>query len=90
MIKMTEEVILTTKEVKIPIWVSVSEAASLGGVGGKTIRRALKTDTNIRFRIVKNRYQIEFGSLLSFLHKNTKLKNKLKDFGLGQYVKDWK
>lgn len=87
---MTEEVILTTKEVKIPIWVSVSEAASLGGVGGKTIRRALKTDTNIRFRIVKNRYQIEFGSLLSFLHKNTKLKNKLKDFGLGQYVKDWK
>jgi len=87
---MAEEIIFPIKEIKLPIWVSVSEAASLGGVGGKTIRRALKADPNLRFRIVKNRYQIEFGSLLSFLHKNTKLKNKLKDFGLGQYVRDWK
>ena len=87
---MTEEIIFQTKEVSFPIWVSVSEAASLGGVQGKTIRRALKTDSKLRFRIVKNRYQIELGSLLSFLHKNTKLKNKLKDFGLGQYVTEWK
>lgn len=87
---MAEEIIFPIKEVESPIWVSVSEAASLGGVQGKTIRRAIKTDTNLRFRIVKNRYQIEFGSLISFLHKNTKLNNKLKDFGLGQYVKEWK
>lgn len=87
---MAPEIIFSSKEVKFPIWVSVSEAASLGGVQGKTIRRALKTDTNLRFRIVKNRYQIEFGSLLFFLHKNTKLNNKLKDFGLGQYVESWK
>jgi len=87
---MAEEIVFKSQEAKSPIWVSVSEAASLGGVQGKTIRRALKTDTNLRFRIVKNRYQIEFGSLLVFLHKNTKLKNKLKDFGLGQYVAGWK
>jgi len=78
-----------TKEVKYPIWVSVSEAADLGGVQGKTIRRAIKSDPNLRYKIVKNRYHIELGSLLIFLHKNTKLKNKLKEFGLGQYVSDW-
>ncbi len=76
-------------EVKYPIWVSVSEAAGLGGVQGKTIRRAIKSDPNLRYRIVKNRYHIELGSLLSYLHKNTKLKNKLKESGLGQYVSEW-
>lgn len=81
---------LTTKEVKFPLWLSVSEAAGLGGVQGKTIRRAIKADKGLRYKIVKNRYQIEFGSLLVFLHKNTKLKNKLADFGLGQYVQEWK
>ena len=80
----------TTIEVKSPIWLSVSEAAGLGGITGKTIRRAIKSDPNLKYKIVKNRYQIELGSLLSFLNKNTKLYNKLKDFGLGQYVKEWK
>ncbi len=78
-----------TKDVKYPIWVSVSEAADLGGVQGKTIRRAIKSDPNLRYKIIKNRYHIELGSLLIFLHKNTKLKNKLKEFGLGQYVSEW-
>ena len=87
---MAEETIFQSKKVDSPIWVSVSEAASLGGVQGKTIRRALKADSHLMFRIVKNRYQIELGSLLAFLHKNTKLKNKLRDFGLGQYVEEWK
>ncbi len=81
---------LSTPEVSYPIWVSVSEAASLGGVQNKTIRRAIKSDSHLKYKIVKNRYQIELGSLLSFLHKNTKLQNKLKDFGLGQYVNEWK
>lgn len=80
----------SNKKVEYPIWVSVSEAASLGGVQGKTIRRAIKNDSALLYKIVKNRYQIEFGSLLIFLHKNTKLQNKLRDFGLGQYVGDWK
>lgn len=81
---------LTIKEVKSPIWLSVSEAAGLGGVQDKTIRRAIKSGSSLRYKIVKNRYQIELGSLLTFLHKNTKLKNKLADFGLGQYVQEWK
>jgi len=78
------------QEVSCPIWLSVSEAASLGGVQGKTIRRAIKSDTNLKYKIVKNRYQIDLGSLLIFLNKNTKLKNKLRDSGLGQYVGEWK
>jgi hypothetical protein len=73
-----------------PIWLSVSEAAKVGGVQSKTIRRAIKADGVLLFKIVKNRYQIELGSLISFLHKNTKLTNKLKDFGLGQYVDEWR
>ena len=77
-------------EVSHPIWVSVSEAADLGGVQGKTIRRAIKSDSGLRYKIIKNRYHIELGSLLGFLHKNTKLLNKLSDFGLGQYVREWK
>lgn len=87
---MPKDMNLPTKEVAFPIWVSVSEAANLGGVQSKTIRRAIKNDTNLLYKIVKNRYQIELGSLLSFLHKNTKLKNKLEGFGLGQYVQGWK
>lgn len=78
------------QEADNPIWLSVSEAANLGGVQGKTIRRAIKTDSHLLYKIVKNRYQIEFGSLITFLHKNTKLKNKLKDFGLAQYISEWK
>lgn len=74
-----------TASVKHQLWLSVSEAAKLGGVKDKTIRRALKTETGLKFKIVKNRYQIELGSLIIYLHKNTKLKNKLMDFGLGQY-----
>ncbi|MDI3496598.1 MAG: hypothetical protein PWQ35_619 [Patescibacteria group bacterium] len=73
------------------IWLSVSEAASLGGVNDKTIRRALKDlDTGPVFKIVKNRYQIELLSLIKYLHTNTKLKNKFNQFGLGQYIKEWK
>lgn len=79
----------STGKVTSPIWVSVSEAATIGGVQHKTIRRAIKLDPKLQYRIVKNRYQIEVGSLITFLHKNTKLTNKLKDFGFGQYVKEW-
>ncbi len=78
------------KETNSPLWLSVSEGARLGGVQDKTIRRAIKNDPDLVYKIVKNRYQIEFSSLLTFLNKNTKLKNKLRDFGLGQYVNEWK
>ncbi|HZJ41692.1 MAG TPA: hypothetical protein VFD51_01595 [Patescibacteria group bacterium] len=76
---------------KSPIWLSVSEAASLGGVKGKTIRRALKdTESGLVFKIVKNRYQIQLGSLIIYMHRNIKLNNKFLHLGLGQYVKKWK
>lgn len=87
---MDKKLNLEVPEINCPIWVSVSEAAVLGGVQGKTIRRAIKADLNLKYKIVKNRYQIDLGSLLVFLHKNTKLKNKLKESGLGQYVSEWK
>lgn len=82
---------ISLENVANPIWVSVSEAAALGGVQGKTIRRALKDEKGaLVFKIVKDRYQIELGSLIIFLHRNKKLNNKLQDFGLGQYVSEWK
>jgi methylphosphotriester-DNA--protein-cysteine methyltransferase len=71
--------------IKNPLWLSVSEAAKLGGVKDKTIRRALKAESGLKFKVIKNRYQIELGSLIAYLHKNTKLLNKLMDAGLGQY-----
>lgn len=73
-------------EVLNPVWFSVSSSAKIGGVGEKTIRRALKNNSDLTYKIVKDRYQIELGSLLAFLNKNTKLKNKLKKKGLGQYL----
>ncbi len=86
-----EKQLSTMENVSHPIWISVSEAAGLGGVQGKTIRRALKDGKgSLVFKIVKNRYQIELGSLIIFLHRNTKLNNKLQDFGLGQYISQWK
>jgi hypothetical protein len=86
---MTPAIKDTIKEAGQPIWLSVSEAAALGGVESKTIRRAIKSDPKLKYKIVKNRYQIDFASLLTFLHKNIKLENKLKNCGLGQYVKEW-
>jgi len=76
------------KKINNPLWVSVSEAAKLGGVQTKTIRRAIKSN-NIRYKIIGNRYLVDLSSLIFFLHATTKLKNKLNEFGLGQYVKEW-
>jgi len=71
-----------------PIWVSVSEAAKLGGVQTKTIRRAISAGL-ITYHIRGNRYLIDFGSLLNFLRSRTKLNNKLQKAGLEQYVETW-
>jgi len=87
---MIEKKILLIKEVNYPIWLSVSEAAGLGGVQDKTIRRAIKSGDRLKYKIIKNRYHIELTSLLNFLQQNTKLKNKLNNFGLGQYVAQWR
>lgn len=77
--------------IKHPLWLKASEAANLAGISEKTVRRALANpDSGLVFRISKDRYQIELTSFLVFVKANIKLKNKLKDYGLGQYVKEWR
>lgn len=78
-----------SNKLKTPIWLSVSEAAKIGGVQAKTIRRAIQYN-KVKYKIIGNRYSIDFPSLISFLYTKTKLKNKLNQFGLGQYVDKWK
>ena len=69
-----------------PLWLSVSEAAKLGGVQTKTIRRAIQSNS-IKYKVIKNRYFIELASVTEYLHRNTKLKNKFYNYGIGQYFK---
>ena len=76
-------------DVRLPLWVSVSMAAQLGGVVPKTIRRAI-TDKKIRFKVVGNRYLLDLRSLVRYLYTNTKLRNKLNENGLGQYIVKWR
>jgi len=72
-----------------PLWLSVSEAAKTGGVEQKTIRRAIQSES-VKFKIIKNRYFIEFSSMVKYLSSNTKLRNKFLSHGIGQYVDKWK
>ena len=76
-------------EVDNPLWLSVTEAAKIGGIQNKTIRRAIQSKT-IKYKIISNRYLIEVSSLVTFLHTRTKLKNKLNQLGIGQYIENWK
>jgi len=75
--------------VKNPIWLSVSEAAKLGGIQTKTIRRAIQSKA-VKYKVAGNRYSISLSSLLLYLNSKTKLKNKLNLYGLGQYIENWK
>lgn len=80
----------SSKTKEYEIWLSVSEAASLAGVGDKTIRRGLKENDGLVYKITKDRYRIEFKSLIRYMGLNTKLLNKFLEKGLGQYVEKWK
>jgi len=71
------------------IRVSVSEASRLFGVDQKTIRRALN-DQELKYIVVRGRYKINFYSLLEWSQKRVKIKNKLAEKGIGQYVNNWK
>jgi len=71
--------------IKNPLWLAVSEAAKLGGVQTKTIRRAIKSN-HLRYKVIGNRYLINLESLIDFSYSNRKLKNKLNEYGLGQYI----
>ena len=72
-----------------PIWLSVSETAKLGGVTTKTIRRAISARI-LTYKVVKNRYLIDWQTMLNFLFSTKKLKNKLDQKGVGQYIDKWK
>jgi len=71
-----------------PLWLSVSEAAKIGGIEQKTIRRAIQSE-KVKFKIINDRYLIEFSSMVKYLYSNTKLRNKFLSFGVGQYVEKW-
>lgn len=71
------------------IRLSISEAARLFGVNPTTIRRAIKAK-EINYIVVRNRYKINFESLLKWSQKHTSSKNKLSQAGIGQFVAAWK
>jgi len=79
---------LLSQSVKNPIFVSVSEAAKIGGIQNKTVRRAIKSNL-VSYKIINNRYLINLKSLIIYLHTKTKLKNKLYNLGIGQYIEKW-
>lgn len=79
---------LLTKVIPNPIWLSVSEAAKIGGVQNKTIRRAIQAKT-LKYKVVSNRYLVDLASVIIYLCAKTKLKNKLNQLGIGQYIEKW-
>lgn len=79
---------ILTNNIENPIWLSVSESAKLIGVGTKTIRRAISSKKLV-YKIIKDRYIIDLKSVILFAKETTKLNNKLDNFGIGQYIKEW-
>ena len=86
--KPQERTILSCEVLK-PIWLSLSEAAKLGGVGKKTVKRAIQLNV-LKYRIAGNRYQVNLRSAIAFFLSKKKLANKLKENGIGQYIEKWK
>jgi hypothetical protein len=72
-----------------PIWLTMAETAKLGGVQKKTIKRALRAGY-LKYRIIESRYQVDLRSALLYFYSKKKLWNKLKEDGIGQYVKKWR
>ena len=85
--KKDEKILISTKIVN-PVFVSISEAAKLGGVNSRTVRRAIQ-DKKITYKIVKDRYLLDLKSTLHYLYSNKKLRNKLLQNGIGQYIENW-
>jgi len=68
---------------------TISEAAKLGGVQNKTVRRAILSK-EIKYKIIGNKYLVDFASFIRYLCTTTKLKNKLNQNGIGQYIDIWR
>jgi excisionase family DNA binding protein len=69
--------------------VSISEAAHLFGIHQRTIRRAVSSG-EIRYIVVRGRYKLHFGSLVSWSQRTTTVRNKRDVRGIGQWVDQWK
>lgn len=87
--KKTKDIKILTSKISNTVWLSVSESAKIGSVNTKTIRRAIQSK-KITYKIIKNRYLIDFSSFILYLYSKNKLKNKLNQFGIGQYIEKWK
>jgi len=74
---------------KVPVRVTISQAANLFGVNEKTIRRAI-SNGEVIYIVVRGVYKINFESLLKWSQSRPKLKNKLENEGIGQFVGNWK
>jgi excisionase family DNA binding protein len=77
----------TTEEQAVRV--SVSEAARLFGVNPRTIRRAISSG-ELRYVVVRGRYKLHFGSLVSWSQRTITARNKRDTHGIGQWVEQWK
>ena len=84
-----EIVNILSKPVINPLWLTITEAAKIGGVQNKTVRRAILSQ-EIKYKIVGNKYLVDFASFVQYLCTTTKLKNKLNQNGIGQYIDIWR
>jgi len=71
------------------IWLSVSEVAKLGGLSTKTVRRAIEKG-QLKYKVINNRYLINMTTAIKFFLSSPKLKNKLNQDGIGQWIVEWK
>jgi len=74
---------------KNPIRLTISQASNLFGVSQKTIRRALQEEV-VSYVVVRGVYKISFESILKWSQSRVKIKNKMDNNGIGQYVDKWK
>lgn len=72
----------------LPIRVTVSQAAQLFGISEKAVRNAIK-ENKLHYVVVRNRYKINFDSLLEWSQKTTRRRNRRDSFGIGRHVSQW-
>jgi hypothetical protein len=75
-------------EISNPIWLTMSETAKLGGIQKRTVKRAIRAGF-VKYKIAEKRYLVDLRSALIYLFSKKKLWNKVREFGIGQYVKKW-
>ena len=87
---MTTETSQTAKpQTQVGLRFGISQAAKLLGVSDRTIRRAV-AHGQVRYIIVRNRYQLNFESLLAWSQQNSHIAKKRDAQGIGQWVEQWK